>query len=149
VMHDQKATIATEAWDPSGKPDMSKSHAWGSAAGNIIQRGLMGINPLEAGFKKICIKPQIGRLQYAEMDLPTIRGTVHVYVSRDADKYTITTNIPANTTAKVYVEKRGNVTNDVEVDGKTVRGSAESDETYIVFDNIGSGTHTFSRRLKK
>jgi alpha-L-rhamnosidase len=147
VMHELKATIATEAWDPSGKPDMSKSHAWGSAAGNIIQRGLMGINPLEPGFKKISIKPQTGNLHYARMDLPTIKGKITVNVSKSADSYTIEINIPANASAKVYVDKMGSSSAEVEVDGKIENGMMDKDNAFIVFDNIGSGLHTFTRRF--
>jgi len=147
VMHDLKAANTTEAWDPSGKPDMSKSHTWGSSAGNMIQRGLMGINPIEPGFKKISIKPQIGNLKFANIDFPTIKGIVSVNVVMNLDAYSIKVNIPANTKAKVFVKKIHNKGTDVEVDGKIVKGQLDKDGKFIVFDNIGSGVHTFVRRI--
>ena len=142
------AANTCEAWDPSGKPDMSKSHAWGSSAGNMIQRGLMGINPLEPGFKKISIKPQIGNLKFAKIDFPTIKGKVSVNVFMRPDSYNIEVNIPANTTAKVYVRKMENTGTEVEVDGRTINGDLDKDGKYIVFDNLGSGFHFFRRLLR-
>jgi alpha-L-rhamnosidase len=147
VMHELNAANTTEAWDPSGKPDMSKSHAWGSSAGNMIQRGLMGINPLEPGFRKIAIKPQTGNLEYAKIDFPTMKGKVSVHVFRSSDTYTIEVTIPANTTAKVYVRRGENTGNEVEVDGKIISGNPDKDGQFIVFDNVGSGFHTFRRKL--
>jgi len=147
VMHELKAANATEAWDPSGKPDMSKSHAWGSSAANMIQRGLMGINPLEAGFSKISIKPQTGNLQFAKIEFPTIKGKIKVNVSKSSDSYTIEVDIPANTTAKVFIDKMGKGGNEVEVDREMVSGVADKDSNYIVIDNVGSGLHTFKRML--
>jgi hypothetical protein len=145
VMHELNAANTTEAWDPKGKPDMSKSHSWGGSAGNMIQRGLMGINPLEPGFKKISIKPQTGDLEFANIDFPTVKGTVHVNVVSNSNSYSIEINIPANTTAKVYVRKlHGNGT-EVEVDGSMVDGKLDEDNEFIVFDGVGSGTHIFRR----
>ena len=111
----------------------------------MIQRGLMGINPLEPGFKKISIKPQTGNLKFAKIDFPTINGKVSVNVFKSSDAYNIEINIPANTTAKVYVRKMENTGTEVEVDGRTINGDLDKDGKYIVFDNVGSGFHTFRR----
>lgn len=148
VMHELKAANTTEAWDPSGKPDMSKSHAWGSSAGNIIQRGLLGINPLEPGFKKISVKPQTGDLKFAKIDVPTIKGKVSISVSMDSNTYNVEINIPANTSAKVFIRKMQNKGTEVEIDGKVVNGNFDEEDEYIVFDNVGSGLHSFKRTLE-
>ena len=88
---------------------MTFSHPWGAAAGNIIVRETFGIQPLEAAFGKIQIKPQIGTLDYATIKTPTIKGSMEVYVCKNpADAlYEMTTTIPANTTATVYVPVSG------------------------------------------
>ena len=147
MIYKLKAANTCEAWDPSGKPDMSKSHSWGSSAGNMIQRGLMGINPIEPGFKKISIKPQIGNLKFANIDFPTIKGKVSVNVFFSSNTYNVEINIPANTTAKVFIEKMGNKGIEVEVDGRIVDGNLDKDGEFIMFDNVGSGFHTFKRTL--
>ena len=148
VMHELNAANTTEAWDPSGKPDMSKSHAWGGSAGNIIQRGLMGINPTEPGFKHVSIKPRTGNLKYANMELPTIKGIVSVNVSRDGESYNITVNIPANVKADLYIKKFHGRDNEVEADGELVNGTADEEGENIIFRNIGSGIHIYKRYLR-
>jgi alpha-L-rhamnosidase len=145
MIYNLNAANTCEAWDPSGKDDMSKSHAWGSSAGNIIQRGLMGINPLEPGFKKISIKPQIGNLEFAKMKFPTIKGTIEVNVYNYPDSYNVEVNIPANTTAKVFVKKINKKDNAIEVDGNLIKGEADESGEFIIIDNVGSGLHLFKR----
>src|SRR5690606_39253147 len=58
------STITMEAWDNKYKPNQDWNHAWGAVPANIIPRKLMGIEPLEAGFEKIRIKPQPGTLEF-------------------------------------------------------------------------------------
>lgn len=100
----------------------------------------------EPAFAKMQIKPQIGDLTYADLTLPTIRGDVKVEVKKTSSLYTIKINIPANTKAKVYVRKYNNNGTTVKVNGVNKKGTEEGE--FIVFDNVGSGTHTFERVIK-
>jgi hypothetical protein len=145
MIHSLNATIVTEAWDPAGKSNMSFAHAWASAPGNMICRGLFGISPIEAGYKKIAIKPQTGSLATANINVPSIKGNIHVDTAKTASDYTININVPANTTAKVYVPTLGTTGTAVMVDGVSQNGTLENG--YITFDNIGSGAHAFVRSL--
>ena len=110
------STITLEAWDDSFKPNQDWNHIAGAAPGNAIPFGLMGVIPLEPGFARVRIAPQIGQLQWAKATVPTIRGAVKVAV----DKASIEVSIPANMVAEV--ETGG---------GKTI--------------TVGSGTHRFER----
>jgi hypothetical protein len=60
----------------------------------------MGIEPLEAGFSKIQIKPQPGSLTQASFDMPSIRGPVHVDFTAGTT-YDVHVAIPANARARV------------------------------------------------
>ena len=111
-------TITLEAWDDSFKPNQDWNHIAGAAPGNAIPFGLMGIRPLEPGFAKVEIRPQPGSLEWAEITLPTIRGTI--FVSLRGGKMKVT--LPANMTAYVYLP----------------------DEDGSFAGKIGSGSHTFS-----
>lgn len=145
MIHGLNATIVTEAWDPAGKSNMSFAHAWASAPGNMVPRGMFGIDPLEAGYKKIAVKPQTGSLTSASINLPTIKGTVHVDISKTSSNYTININNPANSTTKVYVPSFNLAGTAVTVDGVSQNGTWENG--YVIFDNIGSGAHSFVRSL--
>jgi hypothetical protein len=140
-MMQEGSTVSMEAWSIADKSNLDWNHAWGAAPANIIPRQLMGVMPLEPGFKKIQIKPQIGDLEFASLTMPTVRGPVSVSVEQSAlsDRYVI--EIPANTTAKVYISTNAIPGNTVNVDGIDMQGVTS--DGFIVFDDIGSGEHTF------
>ena len=79
-MIDQGATITLEAWAPKYKPNLDLNHAWGAAPLNIISRYVLGVTPLEPGFAKIRVAPQVGALKLVEGVVPTAKGLVKVRV---------------------------------------------------------------------
>lgn len=79
-MLDQGATITLEAWAPKYKPNLDFNHAWGAAPLNIISRHVLGVTPLEPGFAKIRVAPQVGALKLVEGMVPTAKGAVKVRV---------------------------------------------------------------------
>lgn len=90
------STISLEAWDDSFKPNQDWNHLWGAAPGNIIPFRLMGVMPLEPGFAKVRIQPQPGSLEYAEMTLPTIRGTISIKIRNTPHERSVSLDLPAN-----------------------------------------------------
>jgi hypothetical protein len=134
----QGSTIAMEAWDDKFKPNQDWNHIWGAAAGNIIVRKLMGIEPVEPGFKKIRIKPQPATLQWAEVRTPTIRGDVFVaFDNRHAGKFVLDVEIPANTVAEVMLPKLSKKSV-LTIDNVPQKGIVVGD---FVTVEIGSGKH--------
>lgn len=113
-------TITLEAWDDSFKPNQDWNHIAGAAPGNAIPFGLMGIRPVEPGFSLVEIRPQIGDLEWAEMTLPTIRGSIHMRV----DGNTLSVTIPANMQVDIWLP------------------NARGTMTRIT---VGSGSHSFDR----
>ena len=96
------STITTEAWDTVFKPNQDWNHPWGAAPANVIVRKLMGIEPLESGFRKVSIRPQIASLSYAEVLTPTIRGDIYLRI--DTSEGTLTVRIPAGMQAELYLD---------------------------------------------
>ncbi len=114
-------TITLEAWDDSFKPNQDWNHIAGAAPGNAIPFGLMGVRPVEPGFSRVEIRPQPGNLEWAEMKLPTIRGSIEIRI----DKKVLKITIPANMTADIWLpNERGAMTR----------------------TTVGSGTHRFNFR---
>jgi alpha-L-rhamnosidase len=97
-MVEKGSGMAWEAWDQSFKPNQDWNHAWGTAPANIISRYVLGVYPLEPGYGKVRIRPQLGPLSFVEGIVPTIRGPVHVRAWRDAATLEIRSEveIPAN-----------------------------------------------------
>ena len=137
------STITLEAWDNQFKPNQDWNHAWGAAPGNIIPRYLLGIRPLEPGFSKVLIQPQLASLKNVSATVPTIRGPIQIAVENQSGKpFTMKVTIPANMTARVGLPRRGSTSTTVVVDGKKVEAELEGDTFFL--DGIGSGDHVFS-----
>jgi alpha-L-rhamnosidase len=97
------ATMTTEAWDFKYKGNIGWSHAWNASPAHIIPRKLIGIEPVEPGFKKIRIKPQLGYLTAASLKLSTIRGNVLVDIEVQEGQLFLKAKIPANTSATIFL----------------------------------------------
>src|SRR5690606_35045087 len=136
------STITMESWDNKYKPNQDWNHAWGAVPANIIPRKLMGIEPLEAGFEKIRIKPQPGTLEFAEVKHPTLRGDILVkFTNVPEESFQLEVEIPANTTADVclpYSSKQQRV----QINYQPTRYQRK--ENFTVIENIGSGKWAFT-----
>lgn len=123
------STIAMEAWDNKYKPNQDWNHAWGAVPANVIPRKLMGIEPLAPGWSRFRIKPQPGSLPWASIQLPTIKGNIHMEYRQSAGELLMKVSIPANTTAEIVLPlERKSV---ISVNGETVKTLTE----------LGSGTY--------
>ena len=79
-MMEQGATTTMEAWAVKYKPNLDLCHAWGTAPLNVISRYVLGVTPMEPGFAKIRVRPQVGSLTRVEGKVPTAKGPVTVRV---------------------------------------------------------------------
>ena len=92
-MIDFGSTISMEAWNVKAKPNLDLNHAWGAVPLNMIARHVLGVTPLEPGFRKISIRPQLGGLKHVKGSVPTVAGTVMVEAT--ADRLIFETPAPA------------------------------------------------------
>ena len=135
------STITDEAWSTADKSNEDWNHAWGSAAGNLIPRYVLGVRPLTAGYGQIVIQPQLGTtLSYVQGSVPTIRGPVSVAVTNAPGQYQLLVNIPGNVTANVMMPVFGSTNPVALVDGEIVSGSLSNN--WLTVTNIGSGQHS-------
>jgi alpha-L-rhamnosidase len=145
MIHRLGATITTEAWDPSGKPNMSYAHPWATAPLNIIPRRLFGIEPLEPGYGKIRIRPQTGGLEWAVIKLPTIRGTIQAAFRDRADCFELDITLPATMTAVVYLPIPKNSDRPCVLMNGTPAEAVQSDRWWVI-EAVGSGSRRFESR---
>lgn len=135
------STITLEAWDNKYKPNQDWNHAWGAAPANLIPRKLMGIEPLEPGFRKIRIKPQPGSLKSAEIKHPSIRGDITVSFTNDpGQSFLLEVNIPTNTTADIYLPfySKNQI---IRINGQP--GKPRREGNFSVIEDVGSGKWQF------
>ena len=77
-MVESGTTITWEAWDQKYKPNQDWNHAWGAAPANQLPRWVLGAQPLAPGWTRALIRPNPGRLRFAEGKIPTPRGPIWV-----------------------------------------------------------------------
>lgn len=61
----------------------SLCHGWASGPTSFLSRHILGIKPIEPGYKKIKIEPHLGKLSYAEGKIPTQYGVIRVRYERN------------------------------------------------------------------
>lgn len=76
---------------PFGK---SLCHAWGSAPAALLPEILLGIRPVEHGWKRFTVEPALGQIDWAAAIVPTPHGSIFVSAGPDG---TIV-DVPAGTT---------------------------------------------------
>lgn len=146
MIYDVGTTIALEAWDNRFKPNQDWNHAWGAAPAGIIPFYMMGIQPLEPGFGKVRIAPQLGTLEWAQITTPTIRGPITVSVNNKPNKsFHLEVDLPGNVSAQLAVPRWGNDDPSITVDGRRIFGTTDGE--FIFVDGIGSGRHTIERSV--
>ncbi len=97
------ATITTEAWHPTGKPNMTHAHPWGAAPAHLIMSGIFGITPTSPGFETFDIRPQTQGIPSASIKIPCIKGEIHVSFAPDGAHTCITVAVPGGSMATLYV----------------------------------------------
>jgi hypothetical protein len=76
-------------------------HAWGAFPAYLLQAYVLGVRPLEPGFKKALIAPQLADLTWAEGKVPTPHGPIAVRVERDEAGLTVQVTLPEGAAAEV------------------------------------------------
>ena len=108
---DMGATTIWERWDsllPDGTPNPDgmnsyNHYAYGSVM-EFVYRRIGGIEPLEAGFKKIRVAPNLCEaLSNFQAEYKSVFGTVRSGWKKDGEKYAFEMEIPSNCTAEIIL----------------------------------------------
>lgn len=78
----------------------SLSHAWSAGPAAILPSQILGIRPLEDGWKRIAVAPNLGSLQWVHAAVPLPTGLLKV----DVEKRRITVEVPQGVTVELYGE---------------------------------------------
>jgi hypothetical protein len=133
------STVTLEAWDNKYKPNQDWNHAWGAAPAHLIPRKFFGIEPLEAGFSRVRIRPQPASVREADIKVPTIRGNIiAAFTNQPGQSFSLEVTIPANATAELWLPLPGKK-NRLLLDGKEQKFVERGGFAVL---NSGSGKHT-------
>lgn len=140
------ATITYEAWDDSFKPNQDWNHAWGAAPANIIPRRLVGVEPLAPACEVISIRPQTSSLCHVEATVPTIRGSVHVTIDNEPNRYCLHVTVPSNTTARIALPVAAERF-ELRCNGSRRRASC-NEEGFVDAGEVPSGDYLFEIKYR-
>ncbi|KFI50316.1 family 78 glycoside hydrolase catalytic domain [Bifidobacterium biavatii] len=102
----QGAGGTMEAWALANKPNTTYSHPWAASPVFLIAEGLMGVRPIEPGYRRFAVVPQLGDMRTATLTLPTPAGDIALAYSPtdgERDGITIDLTVPARTQADVVL----------------------------------------------
>lgn len=107
----------------------SSNHAWSGGGLTILAQYVCGLYPLEAGWTKFRVKPDLAGLDFAETSNETLAGKVAVKVMKTEEGMSLELLVPDESEALVYLPSE---TKSVSVNGKRV-SSGEKDGDYFLY----------------
>ncbi|TAG22133.1 MAG: alpha-L-rhamnosidase [Cytophagia bacterium] len=160
---------ATTLWETWAYPDVaaSQNHPMFGSIDEWFYRSLLGINALEAGFKKIQIKPQVVEdLTWAKGSYQSVYGEIGSDWKRENGQFVLNVTIPVNTTAEVWVPSGENdavvplsvplsVSSQTTESKLSVKTQTTAQTTAIRFEKgysvfaVGSGSYRFVAKHSK
>lgn len=154
-MLDEGATTFWEAYDPKWQKDdfhhhleadgktgyfVSLCHGWSTGPTNWLTERLLGIRPTSGGFKTAEIAPDLGDLTWAEGDVPTPHGKIHVRVEKADSGLVLHLTLPPGTDATVSLPGHSIV-----LDGKPVPSTQRDDRAHLHLAKAGEYLLTSGR----
>lgn len=137
------STMTMEAWGNDYKPSQDWNHAWGAAPANIIPFRLVGIRPIEPGFAKAEIKPQLSSLRDVTCRVPTVKGGIYVDIHHSEKSFTMEVRLPEEMRCDVYLPLNGMRLFSLCDNGKEIVDyNYKVDGNYVVLYDIHSN-HSF------
>lgn len=73
---------------------MSCCHGWSGGPTVALIQGVLGVRPLEPGFRRVTIRPELGDLEWAEGCVPTPQGAIRVAAFREGGEVRIEREVP-------------------------------------------------------
>jgi hypothetical protein len=87
-------TTFAEVVDRPGAPSRSDCHAWSASPNIEIFRTVLGVDSAAPGFRRVSVRPRLGKLSFAKGSVPHPRGSVEVAIERQGSGYTVSVTLP-------------------------------------------------------
>jgi len=136
-----------------GSGETSLAHGWSAGPTYALSAYVAGMRPVEPGFKRWLVQPQLGDLHFAQGQVKTPHGSLASRWEIDPShrSFRLTVRAPHGTTGTVGVPLAG-AKRTIALDGKIVwRGKrpapgvdAKRRGDYVLFDQEKAGTHTYA-----
>jgi alpha-L-rhamnosidase len=87
--------LGLSTWAETPEPTRSDSHAWSAHPTFDLLTLVAGIAPGTEGFESVRITPHLGKLQRASATMPTPKGVVTVWYTREGAAWVALVTLPA------------------------------------------------------
>lgn len=91
-------TTFAEVVDRPGEATRSDCHAWSASPNIEIFRTVLGVDSAAPGFRRVSIRPHLGKLAFAKGSVPHPRGSVDVRIEKQGGGHAVTVTLPAGVT---------------------------------------------------
>ena len=130
-------------WEYFEKDKGSKNHTWSAGPMIIMQKYIAGISPIDAGFEKIRIKPNLITLNKIESKVETVKGKVELKAIKTENEINIEVSVPSKTL--LYIPKVKTINMKVTENGKNMEKNIDElidkEEEYTIYC-IEEGKHS-------
>jgi alpha-L-rhamnosidase len=151
-----------EALAPDGSPATRESaggtfcslaHGWASGPTSALSKYVLGVRPIQPGYKTWLIEPQPGDLSWAEGRVPTPYGPIAVRWQKTPRGLRLEINVPNGTSGSVGLPTSSNADSVTDNDrpvkkgGKMTAAASESEDSsgtrpgYGYLADLGPGVH--------
>ena len=105
------ATTFWEMYDPKAeRHTRSHCHGWSAAPTFFLTQNILGVQPLEPGYRAVLIRPQPSDLRWSHGRVPTPHGIVDCDWKRTDSEFAITVATPVGIPARIELPVTGRVT---------------------------------------
>ncbi len=91
---------ATTFWE-TFEHTRSHCHAWSAGPTYFLSRYVLGVHPMEPGYRTVLFSPQPGDLEFARGSVPTPSGNIHVQWQRNERLFEMIIDKPAAIRGKI------------------------------------------------
>ena len=81
-------------WAEQADPTRSDCHAWGASPNYELFRTVLGIDSAAPGFRRVSVRPFLGKLTHVSGSIPHPRGTVSVELTLKGGKLEAEVRLP-------------------------------------------------------
>jgi hypothetical protein len=91
-------TTFAEVVDRPGNASRSDCHAWSASPNIEIFRTVLGVDSAAPGFRRVIVRPHLGKLSFVRGAVPHPRGSVGVSIEPKSSGYSVSVSLPPGIT---------------------------------------------------
>jgi hypothetical protein len=93
-------TTFAEIVDRPGAPSRSDCHAWSASPNIEIFRTVLGVDSAAPGFRRVTVRPHLGKLTSVAGAVPHPKGDVEMRIEPQGARFAVTVSLPAGVTGE-------------------------------------------------